>query len=40
MMIDSLVFSLIVSVALLIVVVTPIALIYMLFIDWKRKDLW
>ena len=33
-------FKLIISVALLIVAITPIVLVYFLFIDWKQKDLW
>ena len=33
-------FSLIISVALLIVSITPVVLVYLLLIDWKQKDLW
>ena len=33
-------FNIIISVALLIVSITPVVLVYLLLVDWKQKDLW
>lgn len=40
MVIDYIFFNLLVSMALVITSVTPIVLLCLLFLDWKRKDLW
>lgn len=40
MYIDTFLFNLIVSIALLIVSAAPFILITMLYIDYKQKDLW
>ena len=33
-------FNIIISVALLIVSITPVVLVYLLLVGWKQKDLW